>query len=216
MHKNGCPAPNNPWGAPAGASDCDKDGIPDSIDACPDTPGVKTTEPQTNGCPNNPWGAPTGASDCDKDQVPDSIDACPDTPGVKTTELAHQRLPEQSVGRARRRCRLRWRRRPRHPRCLRDVAGVKTTDPKTHGCPAGNGAVDPAAPIPLQPALPPVVPRTQSRRSPADCGPGRSVSGPPRRLRGPAAAPPPAETVWYKPWTWFREETRSELGRVKA
>jgi hypothetical protein len=70
---NGCP--NNPWGAPAGASDRDKDTVPDSIDACPDVAGVKTTDPKTNGCPNNPWGAPAGASDRDKDTVPDSLDA---------------------------------------------------------------------------------------------------------------------------------------------
>jgi hypothetical protein len=46
---NGCPA--NPWGAPAGASDRDKDRVPDSLDACPDVAGVKTDDPRTNGCP---------------------------------------------------------------------------------------------------------------------------------------------------------------------
>src|SRR3954469_11978267 len=61
------------------AADRDKDTVPDNVDACPDTPGVKTNEAKTNGCPNNPWGAPAGASDRDQDRIPDSLDACPDT-----------------------------------------------------------------------------------------------------------------------------------------
>ena len=32
-------------------TDRDKDGVSDSRDACPDTPGVKTKDPKTNGCP---------------------------------------------------------------------------------------------------------------------------------------------------------------------
>ena len=43
MHKNGRPAPVAPANGPRallpGSSDCDKDGIPDSIDACPDQAG---------------------------------------------------------------------------------------------------------------------------------------------------------------------------------
>jgi len=35
-------------------SDRDKDGIVDAEDACPDTPGVKTDDPKTNGCPPPP------------------------------------------------------------------------------------------------------------------------------------------------------------------
>ena len=42
-------------GPPAGAFDRDNDGIPDRIDACPDTPGDKTADPTTDGCPNHPW-----------------------------------------------------------------------------------------------------------------------------------------------------------------
>ena len=68
---------------PSYTVDRDKDGVPDNVDACPDTPGVRTNEAKTNGCPNNPWGAPAGASDRDGDRVPDSIDACPDTAGVQ-------------------------------------------------------------------------------------------------------------------------------------
>ncbi len=52
--------------------DSDDDGVPDSIDKCPDTPkGVKVDK---DGCP----------IDSDGDGVPDYLDKCPDTPkGVK-------------------------------------------------------------------------------------------------------------------------------------
>ncbi len=56
--------------------DRDGDGVVDDDDACPDTPGVKTDDPKTNGCP----------PDRDGDGVPDGVDACPDTPGVKTDD----------------------------------------------------------------------------------------------------------------------------------
>lgn len=47
--------------------DRDKDGIPDSVDACPDIPGLQ----QFNGCP-----------DSDGDGIPDNEDKCPLVPGV--------------------------------------------------------------------------------------------------------------------------------------
>jgi len=48
--------------------DSDKDGVPDSLDKCPDTPsGVKV---DMDGCP----------VDSDKDGVPDYLDKCPSTP----------------------------------------------------------------------------------------------------------------------------------------
>jgi OOP family OmpA-OmpF porin len=46
--------------------DRDGDGVPDSLDACPDVPGAK----QYNGCP-----------DTDGDGIPDNLDKCPGTPG---------------------------------------------------------------------------------------------------------------------------------------
>jgi outer membrane protein OmpA-like peptidoglycan-associated protein len=60
--------------APAyeGHGDRDHDGVPDADDACPDTAGVRDTDPSKNGCP---------ADDRDHDGVPDAYDACPDTPG---------------------------------------------------------------------------------------------------------------------------------------
>ena len=56
--------------------DSDRDGVPDSVDKCPDTPiGVGVDE---SGCP----------IDSDRDGVPDSLDKCPDTPiGVGVDEF---------------------------------------------------------------------------------------------------------------------------------
>lgn len=53
--------------------DTDKDGIPDSEDACPAVPGVRTDDPKTNGCPPPP-------PDRDHDGFLDSEDLCPDEP----------------------------------------------------------------------------------------------------------------------------------------
>lgn len=65
--------------APPPPADRDHDGIVDSEDACPDVPGVRTSDPKTNGCPPPP-------ADRDKDGIPDSEDACPDVPGVKSDD----------------------------------------------------------------------------------------------------------------------------------
>ena len=57
---------------PVKVIDSDNDGVPDSLDKCPNTPaGVKVNK---NGCP----------IDSDNDGVPDYLDKCPNTPaGVK-------------------------------------------------------------------------------------------------------------------------------------
>lgn len=54
-----------------GKQDRDNDGIPDDEDACPDTPGIATGDPATNGCP-----------DTDGDGIFDKDDACPNEPGL--------------------------------------------------------------------------------------------------------------------------------------
>src|SRR5439155_10704638 len=60
-----------PKAGPTVLVDTDKDGIPDRDDACPGTPGVRTTDPKTNGCPPPP-------PDRDHDGVLDADDLCPD------------------------------------------------------------------------------------------------------------------------------------------
>jgi OOP family OmpA-OmpF porin len=99
--------------------DSDGDGILDRDDACPETPGVKTDDPTTNGCPP--------PKDRDKDGVLDKDDACPDEAGVETDDPKTNGCP------------------PPKDRdkdgvlddddaCI-DEPGVKTDDPKTNGCP---------------------------------------------------------------------------------
>ena len=62
------PAPVAPPAPPEIVVDSDKDGVPDKLDKCPDTPaGVAVDK---DGCP----------LDSDKDGVPDYLDKCPDTP----------------------------------------------------------------------------------------------------------------------------------------
>ncbi len=80
-----------------GKQDRDNDGIPDDEDACPDTPGIATGDPATNGCPDTDGdgifdkddACPTefglaefqGCPDTDGDGVPDKDDACPTVAG---------------------------------------------------------------------------------------------------------------------------------------
>jgi outer membrane protein OmpA-like peptidoglycan-associated protein len=100
-------------------TDRDGDGVLDEQDACPDVPGVPTTDPKTNGCP------PAERGDRDHDGVFDDEDACPDVPGVRTTDPTTNGCPpdrdKDGVLDAEDAC--------------PDVPGVRTTDPKTNGCP---------------------------------------------------------------------------------
>ena len=63
--------------------DSDGDGIADDVDACPSTRGVRSAEPERNGCPPAAVVAP---ADRDGDGVLDGEDACPDSPGKRTTD----------------------------------------------------------------------------------------------------------------------------------
>ncbi len=96
--------------------DRDKDGVADRNDACPDTPGVPTDDPKTNGCPPR---------DRDHDGIPDAEDACPDVPGVKTDDPKtngcppdrdHDGVPDSE------------------DKCI-DVPGVRMDDKAINGCP---------------------------------------------------------------------------------
>ncbi len=106
---------------PRAVHDRDHDGIPDEEDACPDDPGVRTKDPQTNGCPP---AAPI-EPDRDADGVPDSQDACPDVPGVRTDDPKTNGCPPDSD----------------HDGIIDaedacpDQPGIRTNDPATNGCP---------------------------------------------------------------------------------
>jgi outer membrane protein OmpA-like peptidoglycan-associated protein len=98
-------------------SDRDHDGISDPVDACPDVPGLATSDPKTNGCPRG---------DRDEDGVFDDEDACPDVAGKRTNDPATNGCPESDRD---------------HDTILDrddacpDVPGIATSDPKTNGCP---------------------------------------------------------------------------------
>jgi outer membrane protein OmpA-like peptidoglycan-associated protein len=95
--------------------DRDRDGVPDDQDACPDTHGVATSDPKTNGCP----------PDRDGDGALDFDDACPDVPGVLSSDPKKNGCPPDRDGDgvldAVDAC--------------PDTPGVATSDPKTNGCP---------------------------------------------------------------------------------
>lgn len=59
--------------------DSDGDGVPDSVDKCPNTPAG--TKVDADGCPVvTPAPPPPPVVDSDGDGVPDSVDKCPNTP----------------------------------------------------------------------------------------------------------------------------------------
>jgi OOP family OmpA-OmpF porin len=101
---------------PPPPADRDHDGILDFEDACPDVPGIRTSDPKTNGCP----------SDRDHDGVYDIEDACPDVPGIRTSDPKTNGCPSDrdhdGVYDTEDAC--------------PDVPGVRTNDPKTNGCPS--------------------------------------------------------------------------------
>jgi OOP family OmpA-OmpF porin len=94
--------------APVAAMDSDNDGVPDSMDKCPDTPKGASVDAagcprDSDGdgvpdyldkCPNTPKGEKVGAdgcplvSDSDGDGVVDSMDKCPDTPKGASVDAA--------------------------------------------------------------------------------------------------------------------------------
>jgi outer membrane protein OmpA-like peptidoglycan-associated protein len=141
-------------GPSKGSGDRDFDAVPDADDACPDVPGLHTSDPRTNGCPA-PIAEPPARPDTDGDGVLDAEDACPRTPGVKTSVAATNGCPDgdgdgivdrddacpneagpDAEDPAARGC-------PDADAdgivdkvdACRDEKGVATTDPKTNGCP---------------------------------------------------------------------------------
>jgi OOP family OmpA-OmpF porin len=107
-------------GAKKARRDRDRDTVFDDEDACPDVPGLRTSDPMTNGCPRG---------DRDHDLVFDDEDACPDVPGIRTSDSKTNGCPRGDRD---------------HDLVFDDedacpdVAGIRTEDPRTNGCPRGD------------------------------------------------------------------------------
>jgi OmpA-OmpF porin, OOP family len=117
---------------PSADKDTDGDGIMDREDACPTVPGIRTTNPRTNGCP--PPMEPA-ATDRDGDGILDPVDACPDVPGVASEDPAKHGCPADRDGDGI----------PDDKDACPDVPGVPSDDPQKHGCPPdrdGDGIPD--------------------------------------------------------------------------
>jgi len=71
--------------------DRDKDGIYDKNDACPDEPGIRSSDPEKNGCPPPP-------PDRDGDGILDKDDACPDLRGVRSDDPTQNGCPPDTDG----------------------------------------------------------------------------------------------------------------------
>jgi outer membrane protein OmpA-like peptidoglycan-associated protein len=106
---------------PPAPPDRDHDAIADFVDACPDSPGIWTDDPKTNGCPPPP-------PDRDHDGVVDHDDACLDIVGVATQDPKTNGCPappaDHDVDGV-----------LDHEDACPDVPGVATQDSKTNGCP---------------------------------------------------------------------------------
>jgi outer membrane protein OmpA-like peptidoglycan-associated protein len=104
-------------GAKRSRTDRDRDTIFDDEDACPDVPGIRTSDVRTNGCPRG---------DRDQDLVFDDEDACPDVPGIRTSDPKTNGCPRGDRDND-----LVFDDEDACP----DVPGVRTGDPDTNGCP---------------------------------------------------------------------------------
>lgn len=104
--------------------DSDGDHVLDREDACPTVPGVRTSNPRTNGCPLPV--VPVAQSDRDGDGIFDNDDACPDVPGVASMDSTKNGCPpdrdnDQIYD--------------KDDACP-DVPGIKSEDPAKNGCPS--------------------------------------------------------------------------------
>ncbi|MDB4990935.1 MAG: outer membrane protein [Myxococcaceae bacterium] len=102
---------------PEPASDRDHDSVLDRDDACPDEPGIRSTDPRKNGCP---------LRDRDRDDILDDDDACPDEAGVPDRDPKKNGCPVRDrdgdgiVD---------------DDDACPDTAGPKNDDPTKNGCP---------------------------------------------------------------------------------
>jgi OOP family OmpA-OmpF porin len=112
------PPPPPPKKKPVPPPDRDKDGIYDKDDACPDEPGVRSSDPEKNGCPPPP-------PDRDGDGIIDRDDACPDLKGVHSEDPTQNGCPPDTDGDGIR---------DDVDACPKEK-GVPDTDPTKNGCP---------------------------------------------------------------------------------
>jgi len=89
----------------------------DAQDACPDVPGVASSDPKLNGCP----------PDRDGDGVLDAQDACPDVPGVASSNPKLNGCPADPD---RDKDKI-----PNESDACPDEPGKPHRDPKKNGCP---------------------------------------------------------------------------------
>jgi outer membrane protein OmpA-like peptidoglycan-associated protein len=73
--------------------DRDHDGVPDATDACPDVPGVHSSDPDVDGCPP-PERVPR--EDTDGDGIFDDEDACPGLRGVPSNDPMTNGCPPEA------------------------------------------------------------------------------------------------------------------------
>lgn len=127
------PEPPPPPEAPP--PDRDKDKILDSVDACPDEPGIASDDPKKHGCPER---------DRDGDGILDEVDACPDEPGIASEDPTKHGCPrpdtdEDGVF-------------DDEDACV-DNPGPRSEDPAINGCPDTDqdGIFDPRDACPTVP-----------------------------------------------------------------
>ncbi len=118
--------------------DEDKDGIYDSVDACPRIPGLRSEDPAKHGCPMDVAPPPAEEDkDIDKDGILIPADACPDVAGVASEDPKKNGCPAEVVA-------------PEDPDgdgivkpfdACPGVAGIPSEDAASNGCPKADGDI---------------------------------------------------------------------------
>lgn len=139
--------------APGHDEDRDGDQILDKDDACPDVPGIASSDPRKHGCPRD---------DRDGDSILDNVDACPDEPGVRSGDPRKHGCPDRDRDGIF----------DMDDACP-DDKGVATDDPNTNGCPDSDddGILDPLDACPTVAGPPNEDPKKHG------CPPARIESG---------------------------------------
>lgn len=133
---------------PGVSDDADHDGIKNAEDACPNTPGIRTSDPKTNGCPDATKVIPSpSAADTDRDGIPDKVDACPNLAGVADPNPKRNGCPPDRDGDGI----------FDMVDACPDVPGIPSNTPAKNGCPKdqdGDGIPDDVDACPDVPGVP--------------------------------------------------------------